>query len=832
MTYQVLARKWRPGNFSDLVGQAHVLKPLTHALDNQRLHHAYLFTGTRGVGKTTLARILARCLNCEEGISSTPCGSCTACTEIVEGRFIDLIEVDAASRTKVEDTRELLENVQYAPTRGRYKIYLIDEVHMLSNHSFNALLKTLEEPPPHVMFLLATTDPQKLPVTILSRCLQFNLKNLTPQQIEEYLEHVLGSEKVGFEEAALWQLAGAAAGSMRDALTLLDQAISFCEGQVTETGVSDMLGAPEQGAVWRLLNSLEKRDVAALLTTIEEIAERAPDFQQLLEALLAALHRLAIAQTLPDAIDNSFGDRDQVLEFAARFSPEDLQLFYQFGVKGRADMNLAPDARSMFEMLLIRMLVFSPEGVPTMPGKPGKVDTPDDGAAGQSGGEPQDAGEEGALGESARASAPEAGSKAQTRADSKAGSKESAAGGASDKGLESSESTKGVESRETAESAESLKKKQRAAKGQTAKSKDNKADTSGQAATAAAVKSGAAKKSGSSGKSASTDESDKTTGTSGAELDSGAKAVGAARATAKSGKPGGAQKKKTLKPPPEQASTEADAGAGDSKQQGDRTDERSDDGSAYNEAATAAATEAAGEVAGTGSATTSQEQAAASPGTGTAVAEGGADTEPSPADNQRGPDVEPTAPGSIDDTASASGAGATDSVSRRGKQARDAGNGRDNSRDNSKGNGTGNSSGAVALPQTPEQLDNNNWISLCRQVHPGGITGNILAHCVLSSVTADAVNLCLDSTQAAVYGEDHRVRIEQLLTGFFDRPLQVAIEIGEPACETPAAYGQRRKREQLEQLRNRFEQDDNVQKLVETFSAEVLKETIAPVRHQ
>ncbi len=831
MTYQVLARKWRPGNFSDLVGQAHVLKPLTHALDNQRLHHAYLFTGTRGVGKTTLARILARCLNCEAGISSTPCGSCSACTEIVEGRFIDLIEVDAASRTKVEDTRELLENVQYAPTRGRYKIYLIDEVHMLSNHSFNALLKTLEEPPPHIMFLLATTDPQKLPVTILSRCLQFNLKNLTPQQIEEYLEHVLRSEKVGFEEAALWQLAGAAAGSMRDALTLLDQAISFCEGQVTEAGVSDMLGAPEQGAVWRLLDSLEKRDVAALLTTIEEIAERAPDFQQLLEALLAALHRLAIAQTLPDAIDNSFGDRDQVLEFAARFSPEDLQLFYQFGVKGRADMNLAPDARSMFEMLLIRMLVFSPEGIPTMPGKPGKADTPDDGTAGQSGGEQQDAGEEGALGESARASAPEAGSKAQTRAGSRAGSKESAAGGARDKDVESNESTKGIESSETAESAENLKKKQRAAKGQTAKAKDNKADTSGQAATEAAGKSGATKKRGGQGKAGSTDESDRTAGATGAELDSG----GAARASAKSGKPGGSQKKKTLNPPPEQASTEPVAGAGDSLQLGDGADERSGDGSAYNEAAPAAATEAAGGVTGTGSATTSHEQAAASPGTGTAVAQGGADPESSPADNQRGPDVEPTAPGSIDDTASASGAddaGATVSTSRRGKQVRAAGNGRDNSKGNSKGNGTGNSSGAVALPQTPEQLDNNNWISLCRQVHPGGITGNILAHCVLSSVTADAVNLCLDSTQSAVYGEDHRVRIEQLLAGFFDRPLQVAIEIGEAACESPAAYGQRRKRERLEQLRNRFEQDDNVQKLVETFSAEVLKETIAPVRHQ
>ena len=297
MTYQVLARKWRPGKFSDLVGQSHVLKPLTHALDNERLHHAYLFTGTRGVGKTTLARILAKCLNCEQGVSSEPCGSCNACTEITEGRFVDLIEVDAASKTKVEDTRELLENVQYAPSHGRFKIYLIDEVHMLSKHSFNALLKTLEEPPPHVKFLLATTDPKKLPVTILSRCLQFNLKNLSPQQIEEYLEQVLQQESINYEEAALWQIANAAAGSMRDALTLLDQAISFCEGKVEAAGVSDMIGTPDQSIVFQLLENLASQDASAVLQTVQQAAERAADFQQLLESLLSALHRLAIARS-------------------------------------------------------------------------------------------------------------------------------------------------------------------------------------------------------------------------------------------------------------------------------------------------------------------------------------------------------------------------------------------------------------------------------------------------------------------------------------------------------------------------------------------------------
>jgi len=367
MTYQVLARKWRPGSFNDMVGQTHVLKPLTHALDTQRLHHAYLFTGTRGVGKTTLARILSKCLNCEQGITSQPCGECSSCVEIAEGRFIDLIEVDAASRTKVEDTRELLENVQYAPSRGRYKIYLIDEVHMLSNHSFNALLKTLEEPPPHIMFLFATTDPQKLPITILSRCLQFNLKNLSPQLIENYLQSILDQEKINYEESALWQIATSATGSMRDALTLVDQAISFCEGEVLAEGVTDMLGTPDQGVIYNLLESLCNQDASVLLLTIQEVAEHAPDFIQLMESMLATFHRIAIAQVAPDAADNSFGDQLQIKQYAERFSPEDLQLNYQICLKGKSDLALSTDQRAMFEMLMIRMLVFSPNGVPAIP---------------------------------------------------------------------------------------------------------------------------------------------------------------------------------------------------------------------------------------------------------------------------------------------------------------------------------------------------------------------------------------------------------------------------------------------------------------------------------
>ena len=292
MSYQVLARKWRPRLFREMVGQEHVLQALINALDNNRLHHAYLFAGTRGVGKTTIARILAKCLNCETGVSSEPCGQCSVCTEIADGRFVDLIEVDAASRTKVEDTRELLENVQYAPTRGRYKVYLIDEVHMLSNSSFNALLKTLEEPPPHVKFLLATTDPQKLPVTVLSRCLQFNLKNMSPERVVEHLRFVLEKELVPFEEGALWHLGRAADGSMRDAMSLTDQAIAFGGGKISEAEVRAMLGTLDSTLVWKLVRALAEENPAALFAAVEELSQQAPDYS-------AALAELAVEKLSP-----------------------------------------------------------------------------------------------------------------------------------------------------------------------------------------------------------------------------------------------------------------------------------------------------------------------------------------------------------------------------------------------------------------------------------------------------------------------------------------------------------------------------------------------------
>ena len=364
MSYLVLARKWRPRSFEELVGQDHVRRALTNALDSGRIHHAFLFTGTRGVGKTTIARIFAKSLNCEKGVTSKPCGECSACRDIDAGRFVDLLEVDAASRTKVDDTRELLDNVQYAPARGRYKVYLIDEVHMLSAHSFNALLKTLEEPPPHVKFLLATTDPQKLPVTVLSRCLQFHLRRLPLQQIQERLAFISEAEKVEFEPAALRAIARGAEGSMRDALSLLDQVLAFGGGRALESEVRALLGTLDRRHVEAILEALAAKDGAALMACVQQLDERAPDYDQALGELAAAIQRMALLQAIPD-LRGEDEEQDQALAaLAGRFTPEDLQLLYQIAIMTRRDLDFAPDARGGFEMALLRMLAFRPEAPP------------------------------------------------------------------------------------------------------------------------------------------------------------------------------------------------------------------------------------------------------------------------------------------------------------------------------------------------------------------------------------------------------------------------------------------------------------------------------------
>ncbi|WP_120510393.1 DNA polymerase III subunit gamma/tau [Photobacterium salinisoli] len=360
MSYQVLARKWRPHRFDDVVGQSHVLTALTNALTHNRLHHAYLFSGTRGVGKTTIARLFAKGLNCEQGITASPCGKCHTCLEIEQGRFVDLLEIDAASRTKVEDTRELLDNVQYKPARGRFKIYLIDEVHMLSRHSFNALLKTLEEPPEHVKFILATTDPQKLPATILSRCLQFHLKHLDNTQIQQQLNHVLTEEGVSFESNALSLLARAAEGSMRDALSLTDQAIALGNGQVQSDTVAAMLGTLNTEQALYLLEAMAQGQVEPAMACLAELAAVGVEWDSLLSELAAQLHRVAMYQVLPAALDLSAPDADRIVLLAKSMSPQDVQLHYQIALQGRQDLPLAPDGRTGLEMVLLRMLAFRP----------------------------------------------------------------------------------------------------------------------------------------------------------------------------------------------------------------------------------------------------------------------------------------------------------------------------------------------------------------------------------------------------------------------------------------------------------------------------------------
>lgn len=362
MSYQVLARKWRPRSFQQLVGQEHVVQALANGLDQGRLHHAFLFTGTRGVGKTTLARILAKCLNCERGVSSEPCGECASCVDIDEGRFVDMLEINAADRTGVDETRDLLDSVAYTPSRGRFKVYIIDEVHMLSKSSFNALLKTLEEPPPHVKFVLATTDPEMIPVTILSRCLQFNLKRLLPEQIRHYLAQIVASEGIEAEPEALIRLSRAADGSMRDGLSLLDQAVAFGGGSVSGDQVRQMLGLVDHGHIAAMITALATEDAGSLLAIVEELVAQSNDLDRVLASLAETLHRICLVQCVPGYVDAERSDWEDIVSLAASLAAEDVQLFYQIAIKGRAELNIAPDPRTGLEMTLLRMLAFQPIG--------------------------------------------------------------------------------------------------------------------------------------------------------------------------------------------------------------------------------------------------------------------------------------------------------------------------------------------------------------------------------------------------------------------------------------------------------------------------------------
>ncbi len=653
MSYQVLARKWRPRIFREMVGQEHVLQALINALDHNRLHHAYLFTGTRGVGKTTIARILAKCLNCEVGVSSEPCGTCSACTEINEGRFVDLIEVDAASRTKVEDTRELLENVQYAPTRGRYKVYLIDEVHMLSNSSFNALLKTLEEPPPHVKFLLATTDPQKLPVTVLSRCLQFNLKNMPVDRIVGHLSHVLEKEMVLFEESGLWQLAEAADGSMRDALSLTDQAIGFCGDKVTDEGVRDMLGTIDRNIVFDLLDALVQQDGTAMLAGVERLSEHAPDYPAALADMLSVLHRITIAQAVPDALDNSHGDRERVVKLAGMMPAEDVQLYYQIALLGRKDLPLCPDPRAGFEMVLLRMLAFRPQGV-----------APTAGA--------------GALGAGA-----------------------GVVGAAA-----------GVPPAKKPESAASA------------------AAPAGAHSAAALIK---------------------------AQLSSEVNPPAAAPSPVQPPAPviqtpvTQTEVTQTNTPVPAQVSASVESSQANSAVQSSRgaamLEQAAQANTQLDQASAQTVVEVQGVVGGQG-----------------ATAQNAAPQEP-------------------------------------------------------------NKETAISL----ESLNAETWLDLYDLLPMGGMLGNTASHCVLQNRNGVALSFVLDNRESTLYDTSHQTRLAEMLSEYFNQPVQVNIEVGPVQGETPAARISRRKSERLVEAIASLKNDAHVQQLLEQFDGELIESSIRPV---
>ena len=696
MSYQVLARKWRPANFSQVAGQSHVLKSLINALDNQRLHHAYLFTGTRGVGKTTLARILAKCLNCETGISSVPCGECSACREINEGRFMDLIEVDAASRTKVEDTRELLENVQYRPGKGRFKVYLIDEVHMLSKHSFNALLKTLEEPPEHVKFLFATTDPQKLPITILSRCLQFNLKNLSPERIVEYLRHVLNEESIEQDEEALWQIAAAAAGSMRDALTLADQAISYCQGSIGKSGVVEMLGVPDHLQVYSLLSAMAAGKINAMLELVSGLSDRSPDYAHTLDSLLTCLHRLAIAQVAPESIDNSFGDREQLQELAKLFSAEDIQLFYQIGVNGRTDLRAGIDIRSAFEMLLIRMMVFSPTLMDEKlkPALPGAENTP--AAANSHVGDTENS--------------------AQTATTNPAGKSGHA----------------GQSVMQGAKQQEGNSKKEPAAAG---------------------------KIPGSDGEPASSPDSG-----NGNVTDSRMQSQVAAH---------NEPQESSALPAGNAVKTEINPATATNKSPLNGSGRLAANDNPATTSATVDTQHAVRATAGSGINTSSVQ-----PAENAETPDQGDNSEPEPVD----PDSTDTVNETVD-------------------------------------------------------FDHAAWLEkysghTAKDVKDKGVVNYLLDNCELLYAGRDRLLFCLDTYCGAIYREEHRPRIESLVAEVLGKPVKVDVEIGMVNLETPARLAARKRKQDRDDLVQRFEQDSNVQELVKHFSATIAVDSIVPVDNQ
>jgi DNA polymerase-3 subunit gamma/tau len=768
MSYTALARKWRPKKFAELVGQEHVRRALVNALETGRVHHAFLFTGTRGVGKTTIARIFAKCLNCETGVTPEPCGVCAACTEIDSGRFVDLIEVDAASRTKVDDTRELLDNVQYAPTRGRYKVYLIDEVHMLSTHSFNALLKTLEEPPPHVKFLLATTDPQKLPVTVLSRCLQFNLKRMPVGQIAEHMKVLLEKEGVPFEASGLRLVAQAADGSMRDGLSLLDQLIAFGGGKAGEDEARAMLGTISRDHVERLAELLASLNVPELMKCARSLEEFAPDYAQVLDELSGLLVRVAMKQTVADFEGDDLYAPELLERLAKALAPEDIQLFYQTAITGRRDLGLAPDPRTGFEMTLLRMIAFRPAndaGVAPVAAS----------GAGSGGGRAAAAAAAQAAGGASRAGG--GGAAAAARAAVQGGAGAAGGGGVA------------------------------AAAGGTG---GGAGGAGGGAGTGGAGGAGGV----SAARAAALAAARGGIPAGGAGGSRGASAVagtGASTSREGAGSAGGGQ------PPPDAASgsgsprngavsggvaqrTASAAGYGDQRQ-----------------GTTTTGPVAGAQRAGAASGSADREFGGASAPAGSRVRGGYSGGRSSEADAeaewlslQHGDDAGGSDEGFSGDTASASGAPYTGGVSGDASSADDP--------------------YAARVSGGGRPPADSSWASIINQLDLQGAARQLASHCVLAGRQPGIVRLAIDPRVKFVRTTSQEEKLAQALSRHYGETVRLEFTMASGEAETPAQAEQRASQQELEVARQAFETDPGVKGLRERFGATLLPDTIRPIK--
>jgi DNA polymerase-3 subunit gamma/tau len=776
MSYTALARKWRPKKFAELVGQEHVRRALVNALETGRVHHAFLFTGTRGVGKTTIARIFAKCLNCETGVTPEPCGVCAACKEIDSGRFVDLIEVDAASRTKVDDTRELLDNVQYAPTRGRYKVYLIDEVHMLSTHSFNALLKTLEEPPPHVKFLLATTDPQKLPVTVLSRCLQFNLKRMPVGQIAEHMKVLLEKEGVPFEVSGLRLVAQAADGSMRDGLSLLDQLIAFGGGKAGEDEARAMLGTISRDHVERLAELLASLNVPELMKCASSLEEFAPDYAQVLDELAGLLVRVALKQTVSDFEGDDLYAPELLERLAKALAPEDIQLFYQTAITGRRDLGLAPDPRTGFEMTLLRMIAFRPAN--------------DAGVA-----QGQVSGAGGAAGRGAAAAAAAAvgggGNGASGAASSGAHAGAGGAGG-------SSSSSFGPQA------------------------------SGGAAASAARAAALGGASGGGAGSGGSAGLGGGASGASGAGTGGVSAARAAALAAARGGAPaagsGGSRSAPAASGSAGGSAGGQREGAGSGTVAGSQppSDAAPGSGSPRSGAVsggvaqrTASASGYGGQREGAGTVAGSQRAGAAS-GSGGRSADADAEAEWLSLQNAEGESTEDAA-----FTGPARGGTSVDGISARGASTGGASStGAASAGDHSSG-GASSSDGSSA---------DGSWASIMNQLELGGAARQLASHCVLVSRQPGIVRLAIDPRVKFVRTTSQEEKLAQALSRFYGETVRLEFTTASGEAETPAQAEQRASQQELEVARQAFETDPGVKGLRERFGATLLPDTIRPVK--